>query len=116
MSSNPADEVAARKRREREENPVQIDKVDGNVLAGKLHLASRDGLVIIPKSPSISLRSLSTLKHVALPDGLQIIAVIPSGASAWCETFRIDTKLADDTEKHFFIKVYTFCGLKTFTG
>ncbi|EFQ88872.1 hypothetical protein PTT_15060 [Pyrenophora teres f. teres 0-1] len=35
MSSNPADEVAARKKREREENPIYIDRVDPKVLTGK---------------------------------------------------------------------------------
>ncbi|CAE7215502.1 Fructosamin-kin multi-domain protein [Pyrenophora teres f. teres] len=71
MSSNPADEVAARKKREREENPIYIDRVDPKVLT-------------------------------ALPNDLEIISVIPSGASAWCETFRIDAKLADGAEKQFF--------------
>jgi hypothetical protein len=35
MSSNPAEAYAAQLKREREENPVQIDHLDDNVLAGE---------------------------------------------------------------------------------
>jgi hypothetical protein len=35
MSSLPADEYAAQLKRERELNPVQIDHLDDNVLAGE---------------------------------------------------------------------------------
>jgi len=34
MSTNPADEVAARKRAEREKNPIHIEQLDASVLAG----------------------------------------------------------------------------------
>jgi len=34
MSTNPADEVAARKRREREKNPIHIEQLDASVMAG----------------------------------------------------------------------------------
>jgi len=39
-----------------------------------------------------------------LPDGTEIIAVVPSGFSAWCKTFRIDAKLKDGELKSYFMK------------
>jgi len=41
MSTNPADEVAARKRHERETNPIHIERLDTNVLAGASRVRQR---------------------------------------------------------------------------
>jgi hypothetical protein len=77
MSSNPADEVAANKTREREKNPVYIERVDRKVVAGKLHCLPNGG---------------SKLIVIVLPKNLEILLIAEYGNSAWCETFRVDTK------------------------
>ncbi|KAI4705142.1 hypothetical protein J4E81_000021 [Alternaria sp. BMP 2799] len=73
MSTNPADEVAARKRAEREKNPIHIEQLDASVLA-------------------------------ALPKDVKILSIRQSGESAWCESYRIDTKLRDGSERQYFVK------------
>jgi hypothetical protein len=95
MSSNPADEVAANKKREREKNPVYIERVDRKVVAGKLHCLPNEG------SKTIA---------IVLPKNLEILLIAEYGNSAWCETFRVDTKLPDGTPKQYFLKVYTVQG------
>lgn len=41
MSTNPADEVAARKLLEREKNPIHIEQLDASVLAGASQVRQR---------------------------------------------------------------------------
>ncbi|KAL2065379.1 hypothetical protein VTL71DRAFT_3049 [Oculimacula yallundae] len=73
MSTNPAEAYAEKLRREREANPVMIDRLDDNVLA-------------------------------KLPEGSEVVSVVPSGASAWCRTFRIDARLKNGELKPYFMK------------
>jgi hypothetical protein len=42
---------------------------------------------------------------VALPAGVVIESIVPSGASAWCQTVRIDARLSDGTVHRYFQKV-----------
>ena len=44
-------------------------------------------------------------KLIALPAGIKIVSVTPSGASAWVQTVRIDTKQKDGSLKSYFKKV-----------
>ncbi|KAI9710075.1 MAG: hypothetical protein M1820_002877 [Bogoriella megaspora] len=53
----------------------------------------------------IQIKSLDDNVLTALPEGTGIISVVPSGASAWCETFRIDARLRDEETKSYFLKV-----------
>ncbi|KAL8688735.1 MAG: hypothetical protein Q9218_005423, partial [Villophora microphyllina] len=39
-----------------------------------------------------------------LPDGVKVLSISPSGASAWVQTVRIDTQLVDGTSKTYFKK------------
>ncbi|USP81315.1 hypothetical protein yc1106_08589 [Curvularia clavata] len=39
-----------------------------------------------------------------LPEGIKILRVVPSGASAWCKTFRIDAKLENGDLQSYFMK------------
>ncbi|KAL9005295.1 MAG: hypothetical protein Q9188_001921 [Gyalolechia gomerana] len=39
-----------------------------------------------------------------LPEGVKVLSISPSGASAWVQTVRIDTQLADGTSKTYFKK------------
>jgi hypothetical protein len=78
MSTNPAEAYAEILRREREANPVEIDRFDDNVLASQYY----------PKKIAWAVLIL-----VELPEGVEVISVVPSGASAFCKTFRIDTIL-----------------------
>jgi hypothetical protein len=45
------------------------------------------------------------LTMTALPAGVVIEAIVPSGVSAWCETVRIDARLGDGTLRRYFKKV-----------
>ena len=90
MSTNPAEAYTERLKREREENPVQIDHLDDTVLAGECRLYGF---------------ALMVLTFVALPEGIEIISIVPSGVSAWCKTFRIDVRLKDGEIKPYFMKV-----------
>lgn len=45
------------------------------------------------------------LTLVELPEGVEVVSVVPSGASAWCKTFRIDARLKDGEIKPYFMKV-----------
>ena len=92
MSTNPAEAYAEKLRLEREANPITIDSLDDNVIASKSqvhHLAFK------------------VLIRAEIPAGTEIIQVVPSGASAWCKTFRIDAKLENGDLKSYFMKVST---------
>lgn len=92
MSSNPAYAWAEQLERERRENPVIIEKLDDNVLAGEC----------------LSFTSAAqdmNLTVIALPAGVVIESIVPSGASAWCQTVRIDARLSDGTVHRYFQKV-----------
>lgn len=39
-----------------------------------------------------------------LPLGTKVLSITPSGASAWVQTVRIDTELADGSQRVFFMK------------
>ena len=36
---------------------------------------------------------------------MDTLSIKQSGESAWCESFRIDTKLQDGSERQYFVKV-----------
>lgn len=93
-SSNPADEYAARVKREREENPVNIpiDSLDENIVAGW-------------HGSKLALIHTMLIQKIELPAGHTVLSIVPSGVSAWCQTIRIETKLEDGTIKKFFWKV-----------
>jgi hypothetical protein len=50
------------------------------------------------------------LTMIALPAGVVIESIVPSGASAWCQTVRIDARLSDGTVHRYFQKVCTHTG------
>ena len=90
MSTNPADGYAEKMRIEREANPIVIDRLDDSVLVSECQIGSI---------------ALILLTFVELPLGVEVVSVIPSGASAWCKTFKIDARLNEGEIKPYFMKV-----------
>jgi len=45
-----------------------------------------------------------------MPRGIKIISILPSGASAWVHTVRIEGRLLDGTTKFFFMKAGILIG------
>ena len=43
--------------------------------------------------------------HLELPPGTEVIEITPSGASAWVQTVRVQTRQKDGTTKDYFKKV-----------
>jgi hypothetical protein len=46
--------------------------------------------------------------ELALPPEMEVLDIIPHGASLWTRTAEIKTKQADGSKLSFFLKVYYF--------
>ena len=49
-------------------------------------------------------------EKVEMPPGIKIISILPSGASAWVHTVRIEGRLPDGTTMLFFMKASILLG------
>ncbi|KAI4280194.1 MAG: hypothetical protein L6R38_004637 [Xanthoria sp. 2 TBL-2021] len=72
--------------------------IDEHVLAGKTSVREKAMTIITDRSLA------NVIPGAELPEGARILSIVPSGASVWVQTVRIDVQLNDGNRKTYFKK------------